>query len=113
MAEKLRQVLINLVGNAVKYTERGSVTLRVDSLPAEDSQHCRFVMEVQDTGIGISSEEQARIFDPFVQAGKLHTQKGTGLGLAITKRFVELMGGTIQSRARWAKDRCFEWRFRC
>ena len=94
--EKLRQVLINLVGNAVKYTERGSVVLRVGSQPAENAHQRRLVIEVQDTGVGIASDEQARIFEPFVQAGKLSRQKGTGLGLAISKRYVELMGGTIQ-----------------
>ena len=94
--EKLREVLINLVGNAVKYTDRGSVVLRVGSQPAQDSQHCRLVLEVQDTGIGIASGDHVRIFEPFVQTGKLSRQKGTGLGLAITKKFVELMGGTIQ-----------------
>ncbi len=94
--EKLRQVLINLVGNAVKYTDRGSIVLRVSSQPAENAHQCRLVMEVQDTGVGIASEDQERIFKPFIQAGKLSTQKGTGLGLAISKRYVELMGGTIQ-----------------
>jgi signal transduction histidine kinase/ligand-binding sensor domain-containing protein/CheY-like chemotaxis protein len=94
--EKLRQVLINLVGNAVKYTERGSVILRVSAQPADDAQHCTLVVEVQDTGIGIASDDQARIFEPFVQAGKSPIHKGTGLGLAITKKYVELMGGTIQ-----------------
>lgn len=93
---KLHQVLLNLVDNAVKYTERGGVILRVDSQPLEDASRCRLLIEVEDTGIGINREDQVRIFDPFVQAGKVHTQKGTGLGLAITKKFVELMGGTIQ-----------------
>lgn len=92
---KLGEVLLNLVGNAVKYTERGSVTLRVGSQAQEDAQRCRLLIEVEDTGVGIAPEDQVRIFDPFVQAGKQHTHKGTGLGLAITKKFVELMGGTI------------------
>jgi signal transduction histidine kinase/DNA-binding response OmpR family regulator len=94
--EKLRQVLINLVGNAVKYTERGNILLRVGCQSAQDAQHCTLVMEVQDSGIGIGSQDQVRIFDPFVQAGALHAQKGTGLGLAICRKFVELMGGTIR-----------------
>jgi signal transduction histidine kinase/DNA-binding NarL/FixJ family response regulator len=94
--EKLRQVLINLVGNAVKYTEHGSVILRVRGQPGADFQHWRLVIEVQDTGVGIASEDRARVFEPFVQAGRLSTQKGTGLGLAITKKYVELMGGMIE-----------------
>ncbi|HEX4769354.1 MAG TPA: two-component regulator propeller domain-containing protein [Bryobacteraceae bacterium] len=105
--EKLRQALINLVGNAVKYTAGGSVILGVDSRPAENPQYCRLVMEVQDTGIGIAPDDQARIFDPFVQAGKPSTQKGTGLGLAISKRYIELMGGTIQVESAPGKGSLF------
>ncbi len=94
-AEKLRQVLLNLVGNAVKFTERGSVTVRLEGEPVDDS-HLELKLDVQDTGAGISQEEQDRIFEPFVQVGQVSNQKGTGLGLAITKQFIELMGGTIQ-----------------
>ena len=100
-------MLINLVGNAVKYTERGRVILRVGGQRIEDSQDCRLVMEVQDGGIGIASGDQARIFEPFIQAGKLSKQKGTGLGLAITKRYVELMGGTIQVESAPGKGSLF------
>jgi signal transduction histidine kinase/CheY-like chemotaxis protein len=105
--EKLREVLINLVGNAVKYTQSGKVILRVRGEPGEDSRYCKLLMEVQDTGIGIASDDQARIFEPFVQAGKSHTQKGTGLGLAITKRYVDLMGGTIQVVSTLGKGSLF------
>jgi signal transduction histidine kinase/DNA-binding response OmpR family regulator len=93
-SEKLRQVLINLLGNALKYTNTGTVTLR---LFAKDVELDRvwLKLEVEDTGIGITPEEQERIFEAFVQVGKPN-QKGTGLGLTITRRFVELMGGTIQ-----------------
>lgn len=105
--EKLRQALINLVGNAVKYTERGSVILRVGAEAVEDSQYCRLLIEVQDTGIGIAADDQARIFEPFVQAGKLPTQKGTGLGLAITKKYIELMGGTIHVESAPGKGSLF------
>src|SRR5262249_724559 len=63
--------------------------------------------EVQDTGIGISSDDQTRIFEPFVQVGKLSMQKGTGLGLAITKKFVELMGGTIRVESAPGKGSLF------
>ncbi len=105
--EKLRQVLLNLVGNAVKYTERGSILLRLDGEPAADSQRYKLVIEVQDTGIGIAAEDQARIFDPFVQAGKLSTYKGTGLGLAISKKYVGLMGGTIQVESALGRGSVF------
>jgi signal transduction histidine kinase/ligand-binding sensor domain-containing protein/CheY-like chemotaxis protein len=105
--EKLRQVLVNLIGNAVKYSERGSVTLRVDTQPAADAQHCRLLIEVQDTGTGITEDDQARIFEPFIQVGKVSKRKGTGLGLAITKKYVELMGGTIQVQSELGKGSLF------
>jgi signal transduction histidine kinase/CheY-like chemotaxis protein len=103
-AGKLRQVLINLLGNAVKFTERGSVTVRLnvsrmDSKPMDDHHRTMLVLEVEDTGIGIAEEDQAHIFDVFVQAGGTSTQKGTGLGLYITQRLVQLMGGTISIRS--------------
>jgi signal transduction histidine kinase/CheY-like chemotaxis protein len=93
-AAKLRQILINLLGNAVKFTEVGSVTLR-SSTPAADGSGLRLRFEVEDTGPGIALEDQLRIFQPFVQASQGGVQKGTGLGLAITRQFVEMMGGTI------------------
>ena len=92
-ATRLRQALVNLLGNAVKFTERGTVTLRLDAEP--DPRGARLRIEVEDTGPGIAPEDQARIFDPFVQAGPTSGQQGTGLGLAITRQFVELMGGRI------------------
>ncbi len=92
---KLRQMLINLVGNAVKYTEKGSIILRLSSRPAEAIDSQLLIIEVEDTGIGISAEDQSRIFSPFVQVDTHGLQKGTGLGLAITKQYVEFMGGRI------------------
>ncbi len=89
---RLRQVLLNLAGNAVKFTEQGGVTLRLGT-KAGGGLH--LVMEVEDTGPGIGPEDRKRLFQPFVQLGEAGTQKGTGLGLAISRQFVELMGGTI------------------
>jgi signal transduction histidine kinase/CheY-like chemotaxis protein len=88
---RLRQVLLNLVGNAIKFTSQGGVTLTVSSTAGP----LRF--EVQDTGVGIAPELQARLFQPFVQAAGASDNPfgGTGLGLAISKRLVELMGGSI------------------
>ena len=93
-AAKVRQVLINLLGNAVKFTSQGSVTLKVDARPF-DGQRILLILEVQDTGVGIAPEDQPRIFDAFVQAGQTSIHKGTGLGLRITRQFVQMMGGTI------------------
>lgn len=91
--EKLRQVIVNLVSNAVKYTNHGGVTLRLGVQPGDEV--LRLIIEVEDSGVGISQADQARIFEPFVQVGKSATQKGTGLGLSIVREYVELMGGNI------------------
>ncbi len=90
--ERLRQVLVNLVGNAVKFTEHGSVIIR---LGVKQNAASRLMMEVEDTGPGIKPEDQKRLFQPFVQLAEGGAQKGTGLGLTITRQFVQLMGGTI------------------
>lgn len=90
---RLRQVLINLVGNAVKFTGEGGVTVRFGLKP--NGQQRRLLIEVEDTGPGIKYDDQERIFEPFVQIGEHAAQKGTGLGLTITKQFVQLMGGTV------------------
>ena len=90
---KLQQVLINLLGNAVKFTDHGEVTVRLDAEAA--GALLLLKLEVGDTGIGIPAAEHARIFKPFVQVGRNATESGTGLGLAIARQYVELMGGTI------------------
>ena len=88
---KLGQVLINLLGNAVKFTQAGSVTLKLSS-PAEN----RYLFEVIDTGVGIAPEDQAQLFEAFHQGATGAEQEGTGLGLSIAQRQVELMGGEIE-----------------
>lgn len=92
----LRQVLINLAGNAVKFTEQGSVTVHV-SLLEESDETVKLKFSVRDTGIGISQEAQNRIFESFVQADQSTTRRfgGTGLGTTIAKQLVELMGGRM------------------
>jgi len=95
-AGRMRQVLLNLAGNGIKFTDQGGVQIRGQCLKSEPCQ-ARLRFEVQDSGIGISAEDRARLFQPFVQADSSASRRrgGTGLGLAITKRIVELMGGTI------------------
>nr|WP_315400144.1 response regulator [uncultured Duganella sp.] len=93
---RLRQVIFNLLGNAIKFTDSGTITVKV-GVDSEDAQTVGLRFEVHDTGIGVSSEARSRIFDSFSQADGSTTRKhgGTGLGLAISKQLVELMGGTI------------------
>ena len=95
-AHHLRQVLINLAGNAVKFTERGSVTMHV-SVHEESETRVGLKFSVRDTGVGIPPEAQQRIFDSFTQADQSTTRRfgGTGLGTTIAKQLVELMGGRI------------------
>jgi signal transduction histidine kinase/DNA-binding NarL/FixJ family response regulator len=93
---KLRQLLLNLIGNAVKYTNKGGVILRATTVGKETSLSARVRFEVEDTGPGIAEEERARIFFPFVQLeDRPSTEAGSGLGLAICRQYVELMGGEI------------------
>jgi PAS domain S-box-containing protein len=101
---KLRQVLINLLGNAVKFTDNGGVRLRA----ALGSDRLRFIIE--DTGPGIAADEMDKLFDPFVQtdAGK-KSQEGTGLGLPISKQFARLMGGDIQVTSTVGRGSAFSF----
>ncbi len=94
---RLRQVLLNLVGNALKFTERGRVDVRA-VLVERAAERALLAVEVQDTGIGISREAQAWIFEPFAQADASTTRRygGTGLGLAISRQLARLMGGDIE-----------------
>ncbi len=93
---RLQQILVNLAGNAIKFTESGSVTVRAD-LVERGSGHVTIGFSVRDTGIGMTVEQQGRLFQPFSQADGTTTRRfgGTGLGLAISKRLTELMGGSI------------------
>ena len=94
---RLRQVLLNLVGNAIKFTERGHVSVEVRVAGRYSHGSMTFLFEVQDTGIGVGEEGKRRLFKPFVQEDGFTTRTygGTGLGLAISKQLVELMGGQI------------------
>ena len=95
---RIRQVLMNFAGNALKFTETGHVVIAVTGMPREPGKIC---IEVQDTGIGISADKLALLYEPFTQADASTTRRfgGTGLGLSISKRLVELMGGEVGVRS--------------
>jgi signal transduction histidine kinase/CheY-like chemotaxis protein/HPt (histidine-containing phosphotransfer) domain-containing protein len=105
---RLRQVLTNLTSNAIKFTERGSVTIHV-SKRGETRTHYEILFAVKDTGIGIAPEAAAKLFQPFSQADTSTTRihGGTGLGLVICKRIVDLMGGKIGVRSELGKGSMF------
>ena len=105
---RLRQVLMNLVGNAIKFTSHGSVTIRVSR---NEMRHLTY--EVVDTGIGLSAEQMGRLFVPFQQADNSMTRKfgGTGLGLAISRRLADMMGGTIRLESQLGVGSSFTLEF--
>jgi PAS domain S-box-containing protein len=111
---RLRQILFNLVGNALKFTEEGHVKIRVTA-GEQDLEHgtVELVIEVEDTGIGIPEAEQQRIFEEFTQQSGQSAKKygGTGLGLAITKRLVEMMRGRISVRSQLGQGSTFRLTF--
>lgn len=104
---KLRQILVNLVSNAVKYTDRGSVSVRARAKTAGEQASIRMVVEVADTGRGIAEEEIERLYEPFFQSTRGGATEGTGLGLPITRQFVTLLGGSIHVESRLGEGSCF------
>jgi len=109
---RLRQVIFNLIGNAIKFTETGFVKFSVHKLISEnDTSKIDLIVDVEDTGIGIPEDQQARIFDAFQQQSGQSTRKygGTGLGLSISKRLVEMMGGNISLKSKVGKGSVFSF----
>jgi signal transduction histidine kinase len=105
---RVEQVLLNLISNAVKFTEAGEVTVTVDTVPTPGAGEA-LRMRVGDTGIGIRNEDLATLFQPFrqVDAGPSRQFEGTGLGLAICRRLSDLMGGTISVASEWGRGSTF------
>ncbi|MBE9097348.1 AAA family ATPase, partial [Tychonema sp. LEGE 07203] len=116
--KKLRQILINLIGNAVKFTERGGVTLKVSAFDSASNgartevltRNVKIRFQVEDTGIGIAADELPKIFAPFEQVGNTprHTE-GTGLGLAISHQLVEIMGGELKVESTLGRGSIFSF----
>ena len=104
---KVRQALFNLISNAAKFTENGTITLRVNREQTVDGDHVSF--GVADTGIGVARDKLDKLFEEFTQAEASTTRKygGTGLGLAITRRFCEMMGGDITVESELGKGTTF------
>lgn len=106
---KVRQIIINLMTNAIKYTDSGSVRLDIRARINEDTGMATLAIVVADTGRGISKENQEKLFGAFTRVDEVrnHGIEGTGLGLSITKKFVELMGGTIRLNSEYGKGSTF------
>jgi signal transduction histidine kinase/ActR/RegA family two-component response regulator len=105
----LRQVFINILGNAVKFTpDGGTITFRTEELSSTDDK-VRYRFSFRDTGVGMSEEFQKKIFEAFTQedGGSRTTYKGTGLGMTISKQFVDMMGGTLSVESRQGEGSCF------
>ncbi|WP_300453007.1 ATP-binding protein [Accumulibacter sp.] len=103
---KLRQILMNLLDNAIKFTTRGEIALRLFMLTGRNWPSLS--IEVEDSGIGIAADDRERIFDPFVQIVGDDAQKGTGLGLTINRQFVTLLGGRIGVSSQPRRGACFQ-----
>jgi signal transduction histidine kinase len=106
-ARRLRQVLLNLIGNAIKFTDQGTVTLRAHAEPKGPAQ-VLLQLDVEDTGVGMHLDDLKRIFEPFEQVGNLQRRSGgTGLGLAITRALVNDMGGQVQVSSEFGRGTRF------
>ena len=106
---RMRQVLTNLIGNAIKFTEQGSVTVQTEALPGSDDQSAVLRIRIIDTGIGFDTARTEALFSPFTQADGSVTRSygGTGLGLAITRSLLQLMGGDISAQGQLGLGACF------
>ena len=111
---KLRQILMNLLNNAIKFTQEGGVTLRVEARKPDqpaDPQTLWLHFEVEDSGVGIAETEIPTLFEPFVQtsSGKKSKEEGTGLGLPISRQFVQLLGGKLELSSQIGRGSCFRF----
>jgi len=108
---RLRQILFNLIGNAVKFTTKGEISIEAYFEETHDSEKIDFFIIITDTGVGIKQEDIDKVFQPFVQLNQKTEHQGTGLGLTITKRLVDSMGGLISIESELDKGTRFTLRF--
>ncbi|MDQ1354018.1 MAG: two-component system, sensor histidine kinase [Acidobacteriota bacterium] len=111
-SDRLRQILFNLVGNAIKFTEHGQVSIGVRAVPLEDTPgHIKLNVTVTDTGIGIPPDRLQLIFEPFAQVDGSYSRKyqGTGLGLSVVKRLIQLMNGSITVKSNQGQGTVFDF----
>ncbi len=110
---RLRQILFNVVGNALKFTQQGYVKIILNSFYLPNHNKLYLELKIEDTGIGIAQQEQEKIFNAFIQSEGQSTRKygGTGLGLTITKRLTQMLGGTISLESKLAQGSTFKLRF--
>ena len=104
---KLRQILLNLIGNAVKYTKQGSITVQLSVETLANQQACLLIFAVKDTGVGIAEHDLPLVFETFVQVGAESDRQGSGLGLPITRQYAQLMGGQIDVSSELGKGSVF------
>jgi signal transduction histidine kinase/CheY-like chemotaxis protein len=104
---KLRQILLNLIGNAVKYTKTGRIILSLAAQDLPNTKQCLLTCAIKDTGVGISEHDLPFVFDTFVQVGNISEQQGSGLGLPITQQYARLMGGQVGVSSEIGKGSVF------
>jgi len=115
-SSKLREVLINILSNAVKFTEKGGIVVRVDlasgkNVSSDSKSKLRLLIEVEDTGCGITEEDTDAVFTPFEQADNKHWHEGTGLGMPISRQFARMMGGDLTIKSRIGHGSTFSFTF--
>ncbi len=113
-AIKLRQTLVNLVSNAIRYTNEGRITMGLSSIANITTGQLELIVEMEDTGIGIEVDQLERIFQPFIQVGEeTRANVGTGLGLSIARIFARLLGGDLDAKSELGKGSTFTMRIAC
>jgi CheY-like chemotaxis protein len=109
-ATKLRQVLVNIIGNAIKFTDQGGISIR-STVQSNDAQTVVVGIEIADTGSGIAEHEKSKVFDPFEQTESGHRKGGTGLGMVISREYARMMGGDLTFDSTLGKGTTFHFTF--